>query len=53
MEHGADLLTYKDKFEGELIDFSSNINPLGPPEGLDEVLIENFKIGRASCRERV
>ncbi|MDD4726303.1 MAG: aminotransferase class I/II-fold pyridoxal phosphate-dependent enzyme [Tissierellia bacterium] len=43
MEHGADLLTYKDKFEGELIDFSSNINPLGPPEGLDEVLINSFK----------
>jgi len=43
MEHGADLLTYKDRYDGELIDFSSNINPLGPPKGLEEVLIDSFK----------
>lgn len=43
MEHGADLLTYEDKYDGELIDFSSNINPLGPPKGLDEELIESFQ----------
>lgn len=42
MEHGADLLTYKDEYDGELIDFSSNINPLGPPMGLREVLCESL-----------
>lgn len=43
MEHGGDLLTYKEDYEGELIDFSSNINPLGPPKGLDRILIDSFK----------
>jgi threonine-phosphate decarboxylase len=43
MEHGANLLTYQDRYDGELIDFSSNINPLGPPEGLENVLIDSFK----------
>lgn len=43
MEHGADLLTYQDKYDGELIDFSSNINPLGPPKGLENALIDSFK----------
>ena len=28
MDHGGDLLTYKQHYDGELIDFSSNINPL-------------------------
>ncbi|MDR7870504.1 MAG: pyridoxal phosphate-dependent class II aminotransferase [Tissierellaceae bacterium] len=42
MKHGGDLLTYEDHFEGELIDFSSNINPIGTPEGLNEVLIDGF-----------
>lgn len=43
MEHGADLLTYEDKYDGKLIDFSSNINPLGPPHGLDKELIKSFQ----------
>lgn len=43
MEHGGDLLTYKDKYKGQLIDFSSNINPLGRPQGLDKAIIEDFK----------
>lgn len=38
MIHGGDVLTYKDRYPGEIIDFSSNINPLGPPEGLKAVL---------------
>jgi len=38
MIHGGDVLTYKDRYHGEIIDFSSNINPLGPPEGLKDVL---------------
>lgn len=43
MDHGGDLLTYEKDYHGELIDFSSNINPLGTPEGLDRVLINSFK----------
>ncbi|MBC8591411.1 pyridoxal phosphate-dependent aminotransferase [Wansuia hejianensis] len=42
MLHGGDLLSYEDSYKGELIDFSSNINPLGPPKGLYEKLIESF-----------
>ncbi|WP_353092662.1 histidinol-phosphate transaminase [Tissierella praeacuta] len=43
MEHGGDLLSYKDYYKGELIDYSSNINPLGPPNGLNKVLIDSFE----------
>lgn len=43
MEHGGDLISYRHYYHGELVDFSSNINPLGPPKGLEEVLIEAFK----------
>ncbi len=42
MIHGGDTLSFKDFYKGELVDFSSNINPLGLPEGLDEKLIEGF-----------
>lgn len=43
MKHGGDLLSYKDNYQGELVDFSSNINPLGIPEGLEELLMDNLK----------
>lgn len=36
MIHGADLLTYSE--DGDLIDFSSNINSLGPAPGLEDFL---------------
>ena len=42
MEHGGDLITYQKYYNGDLIDFSSNINPLGPPKGLYEELIKNL-----------
>ena len=42
MKHGGDLLTYENHYEGQLVDFSSNINPLGMPKGLNQVLIEGF-----------
>src|SRR5699024_1733823 len=29
-------------YDGDLIDFSSNINPLGPPKGLYEELVKSF-----------
>lgn len=42
MIHGGDLLSYEDYFEGELIDYSSNINPLGMAKGLKEKLFQGF-----------
>lgn len=42
MEHGGDLLSYEAYYDGELVDYSSNINPLGIPRGLDEALVEGF-----------
>ena len=43
MEHGGDLLSYEKHYSGELVDFSSNINPLGMPKGLENVLFNSFK----------
>ena len=42
MKHGGDLLSYESLYEGKLIDYSSNINPLGVPKGLRKILMENF-----------
>lgn len=36
MIHGGDVQSHKNKYNGNIIDFSSNINPLGPPAGLKE-----------------
>ena len=36
MIHGGDI--YSNAYKGKIIDFSSNINPLGPPEKLKEEL---------------
>lgn len=38
MIHGGDILTYKNMYNGEIIDYSSNINPLGPPECFNEAV---------------
>lgn len=43
MKHGGDLLTYQHYYPEELIDFSSNINPLGLPVGLKEKLFNSFE----------
>ena len=42
MEHGGDVLSYEKYYKGKLIDYSSNINPLGPPKGLDTILDSSF-----------
>ena len=34
MVHGGDVESYRGQYGGDIIDFSSNINPLGPPAGL-------------------
>lgn len=41
-KHGGDTLSYSSLFEGELIDYSSNINPLGVPPKLKEGLFLRF-----------
>jgi threonine-phosphate decarboxylase len=38
MKHGGDILSYQHLYTGELVDFSSNINPLGYPRILDQVI---------------
>lgn len=43
MNHGGDLLSYKHYYEGELTDYSSNINPLGFPKGLTQIMVDSFK----------
>lgn len=47
MEHGGDLLTYENQYHGKLIDFSSNINPLGPPTGLEKHIMDRLESLRA------
>ncbi|NLY21266.1 MAG: histidinol-phosphate aminotransferase family protein, partial [Tissierellia bacterium] len=32
--HGGDVISYKNYYDGEMIDFSSNINPLGLPNSV-------------------
>jgi threonine-phosphate decarboxylase len=44
MNHGGDLISYESYYDGNLIDFSSNINPLGPPKGLENILIDSFNL---------
>ena len=43
MIHGGDLLSYEKHYDGDLIDFSSNINPLGMPKGLEDMIIEQLQ----------
>lgn len=42
MKHGGDTLTFKERYNGKIIDYSSNINPLGPPEALREAFERGF-----------
>jgi len=42
MIHGGDVITHKNMCSGRIIDYSSNINPLGPPKGLKAVLDEAY-----------
>ena len=43
MKHGGDILSYRHLYDGEIIDFSSNINPLGYPKILDEAIVNGLK----------
>jgi threonine-phosphate decarboxylase len=43
MKHGGDTLSYTHMYKGKLVDFSSNINPLGFPKGLVETIVEDIQ----------
>lgn len=43
MKHGGDLLSYTKYYDGKLVDYSSNINPLGMPKGLEKILGNSLK----------
>ncbi len=43
MKHGGDILTYFGNERNDIIDFSSNINPIGYPKGLETQLIKSFE----------
>ncbi len=47
MKHGGDTLTYGDIYAGPIIDFSSNVNPLGYPKGLEFEWMKGFEDLRA------
>ena len=38
MKHGGDILSYQHLYDGSILDFSSNINPLGYPGILDKIM---------------
>lgn len=42
--HGGNIYRLKREGKGELLDYSSNINPLGVPESFKQKVIENFDI---------
>lgn len=45
--HGGDLTYYAEKYQiarEELVDFSANINPLGPPLEIFDIIKDSFKI---------
>lgn len=42
--HGGNIYRLKREGKGELLDYSSNINPLGVPESFKKAIIENFDI---------
>jgi threonine-phosphate decarboxylase len=43
LKHGGDILSYQHLYDSEIIDFSSNINPLGYPKLLDEAIVNGLK----------
>lgn len=42
--HGGNIYRLKREGKGELLDYSSNINPLGVPESFKKAIIESFDI---------
>lgn len=42
--HGGNIYRLKREGKGELLDYSSNINPLGVPDSFKRAIIENFDI---------
>lgn len=44
MEHGGDIYTDGVLKGKDLMDFSSNINPLGAPEGFKKIYVKQLKM---------
>ena len=44
MKHGGDIISYHHLYTGPIIDFSSNINPLGYPKILDERILHGLDV---------
>ena len=42
LTHVGDIYSYKEKFKGDALDYSANINPLGMPEGVKKALINSI-----------
>ena len=42
--HGGNIYRLKREGKGNLLDYSSNINPLGVPDSFKKAIIENFDI---------
>lgn len=42
LTHGGDIYSAKERMEGEIIDFSANINPLGLPDSVKKALMESM-----------
>lgn len=42
--HGGNIYKFQREGKGEILDYSSNINPLGVPETLQKAVIENFSV---------
>lgn len=40
--HGGDIYSAKERIEGEIIDFSANINPLGLPQSVKDALADSL-----------
>lgn len=42
LTHGGDIYSARERIEGEIIDFSANINPLGLPDSVKKALSESM-----------
>ena len=53
LEHGGDLFAAQQVYSGEILDFSVNINPLGPaPQALEAARAALERAGEGTARLR-
>lgn len=41
--HGGDVQSFKEEYQGEILDFSANLNPLGMPEAARQAAMESIR----------